>query len=164
MKYEEIVSVQDAIYFLQEFVESQPNSHGELTVSVLRSLFDTHIPNFPHIFKALTRGSGRPPINEWSKKDAVAYIDVLNLKIYQLTTEEQILWAVLNRNRPWQRRANQEYFMANWVIEVIKRRNCSASAAAQWIQRNSDVDDDGKAINARHLLTQYERYKSKKVK
>ena len=163
MKYDEIERVQDAIYFVEEFVCLQPNNTGELTFSALRNLFDEYIPNFSHIFKALTRGSGRPPINEWSKKDAIAYIEVLNSKIYQLTTEEKILWSVLSRYQPRQRKASQEYFMAKWVMQVVKRRHCSAAAAAQWIQRTSEVDADGKSINAKHLLTQYKRYKAKKV-
>ena len=157
-----VINAQTAINFVGEYVGSR-DQENRLTTPILRSLFNEHIPSYLHILSALTRGSGRPPANAWTKQRAIDYFYFLETELRTSGVEELLLYAVLNRYRKVER-AVTESGMAKLVSLVMARRKCSAPAAAQYLEREWAPDADGKGVKANYLLVQYERYLKKQDK
>ena len=162
MKVSDVTNVQSAVNFVGYYVGSR-NEDNRLTAPILKSLFDEHIPSYPHIFSALTRGSGRPPAGAWTKQRAIKYFQILEAKLMESGIEEWILFAVL-----WcyQKPSEPviEASMAKAVSRLMIDRNCSAPAAAQHLECAWIPDADGKGVKANYLLVQYQRYWAKRDK
>lgn len=162
MNIGDVTTVQAAIYFVGYYV-GQRNEENRLTAPILRSLFEEHIPNYPHILSALTRSSGRPPANAWTKQQAIDYFGSVEANLKSSGVEEWLLYAVLSRYQVVDAPVT-ESGMAKLVAKVMARRNCSAPAAAQYIERNWVPDADGKGVKANYLLIQYQRHLAKSDK
>jgi len=158
----DVTTVQAAIYFVGYYV-GQRNEENRLTAPILRSLFEEHIPNYPHILSALTRSSGRPPANAWTKQQAIDYFGSVEANLKSSGVEEWLLYAVLSRYQVVDAPVT-ESGMAKLVAKVMARRNCTAAAAAQYLVRHWERDEDQKGINAQQLLLQYSRHMAKKDK
>jgi len=89
-----VETIQDAIYFVNDFLAGK-DALDRIPDYVLDELFEIYIPNHLHIYKALTRTSGRPPKGSLTKAQAIRYISVLTEKSRSLSVEEKILYAVL---------------------------------------------------------------------
>jgi len=158
----DVTNAQTAIYFVGEYVGSR-NAENRLTTPILRSLFSEYIPSYLHILSALIRSSGRPPTNSWTKQRAIDYFYVLEPQLSTSGVEELLLYAVLNRYQQ-AGGAVTESGMAKLVSLVMARRNCSAPAAAQYIERSWIPDADGKGVKASYVLIQYQRFTKKQEK
>lgn len=162
MNIADVTNAQSAIYFVGYYV-GQRNEENRLTAPILRSLFEEHIPSYPHILSALTRSSGRPPADAWTKQQAIDYLIQLEANLRSSGVEEWLLYAVLSRYQVVDAPVT-ESGMAKLVAKVMARRNCSARAAAQYIERNWMPDADGKGVKANYLLIQYQRHLAKSDK
>ena len=162
MNIADVTNAQSAIYFVGYYV-GQRNEENRLTAPILRSLFEEHIPSYPHILSALTRSSGRPPADAWTKQQAIDYFASLEANLRSSGVEEWLLYAVLSRYQVVDAPVT-ESGMAKLVAKVMARRNCSARAAAQYIERNWMPDADGKGVKANYLLIQYQRHLAKSDK
>ena len=155
----EVTNAQSAIHFVGHYVGSR-NGENRLTSPILKELFEEYIPSYPHILSALTRSSGRPPANAWTKQQAIGSVEA-NLK--SAGVEEWLLYAVLMRYQKMSEPVT-ESSMAKAVSRVMLERSCSAAAAAQYLVRHWERDEDQKGINAQQLLLQYRRYLDKRDK
>ena len=162
MKISDVTNVQAAIHFVGDYV-GRRNGENRLTSPILKELFEEYIPNYPHILSALTRSSGRPPANAWTKQQAINYFKQLEANLRSSGVEEWLLYAVLIRYQVVDAPVT-ESGMAKLVAKVMARRNCSAAAAAQYLVRHWKRDKDQKGINAQQLLLQYRRHMAKQAK
>ena len=104
MNIAEVTNVQSAIHFVGHYVGLR-SEENRLTSPILKELFEEYIPSYPHILSALTRSSGRPPADAWTKHQAIQYFEVLGDNLRDLGIEEWILFAVLWRyQKPQQSR------------------------------------------------------------
>jgi len=96
MSEAKIQTVQDAIHFVNKFLEERgAHERRSIPKPVLAELFDIHISNHHHVYRALTRTSGRPPKGAMTKAEAVHYVVALAEKSPSLNVEEKILYALL---------------------------------------------------------------------
>ena len=146
MNIADVTNAQSAIYFVGYYV-GQRNEENRLTAPILRSLFEEHIPSYPHILSALTRSSGRPPANAWTKQQAIDYLGSVEANLKSAGVEEWLLYAVLMRYQKMSEPVT-ESSMAKAVSRVMLERSCSAAAAAQYLVRHWERDEDQKGINA----------------
>ncbi len=156
MEISEVTNAQTAIYFVGNYVEER-NEENRITTPILKGLFEEFIPSYPHILSALTRGSGRPPANAWTKQHAIEYLATIEASLGSCGIEEWLLYAVLLRYQKGSKPVT-ESSMAKAVARVMLERNCTAAAAAQFLERNWVLDEDGKGVQANYLLIQYQRY------
>ena len=80
MKISDVTNVQAAIHFVGDYV-GRRNGENRLTSPILKELFEEYIPNYPHILSALTRSSGRPSANAWTKQQAINYFKQLEANL-----------------------------------------------------------------------------------
>jgi len=158
----DVTNAQSAIYFVGYYV-GQRNEENRLTGPILRSLFEEHIPSYPHILSALTRSSGRPPADAWTKQQAIDYFIQLEANLRSSGVEERLLYAVLMRYQKMSEPVT-ESSMAKAVSRVMLERSCTAAAAAQYLERNWGLDVKGKGVKANYLLLQYQRHLAKRSK
>lgn len=156
MNIAEVTNAQSAIYFVGHYVGLR-NSENRLTSPILKKLFEEHIPSYPHILSALIRSSGRPPSNAWTKQQAIDYFVSVEANLKSAGVEELLLYAVLMRYQKMSEPVT-ESSMAKAVSRVMLERNCTAAAAAQYLERNWGLDVEGKGVKANYLLIQYQRH------
>ena len=129
MKVSDVTNVQSAVNFVGHYVGSR-NEDNRLTAPILKSLFDEHIPSYPHIFSCATEVQEGLLLALDLNNEPLNISKYWEAKLMESGIEEWILFAVLWR---YQKPSEPviEASMAKAVSRVMIDRNCSAPAAAQ---------------------------------
>ena len=161
----EFGSIQDAIQFLNDWL-SEKGVTKEIPRPVLAELFDAHLPNHPHFFKALVRSSGRPPKGAMTKTKAVEYIGDLAAS-EQLSREENVLYALLLKYQTAPQGNGVDQYWEHKLMTQFIAKNPDIKKPSVELAKQLNANLDAESPDRFHhmsLLRSYQRVQRRKKK